>query len=65
MNNLIYFIIFILIASCSYPDIDTVPKFNNMQISLQDSIDICKLGKAPDEDFSECFKELIEITNRL
>ena len=57
--------IFILIASCSYPDIDTVPKFNNMQISLQDSIDICKLGKAPDEDFSECFKELIEITNRL
>ena len=65
MNNLIYLIIFILIASCSYPDIDTVPKFNNMQISLQDSIDICKLGKAPDEDFSECFKELIEITNRL
>ena len=65
MNNLSYLIIFILIASCSYPDIDTVPKFNNMQISLQDSIDICKLGKAPDEDFSECFKELIEITNRL
>ena len=65
MNNLIYLIIFILIASCSYPDIDTVPKFDNMQISLRDFIDVCKLGKAPDEDFSDCFKELFEITNRL
>ena len=62
MINLIYLFLFILLISCSYPDIDTVPSFNNMQISIQDSIDICKLGKAPDEDFSECFKELNEIS---
>ena len=65
MINLIYLFLFILLISCSYPDIDTVPSFNNMQISIQDSIDICKLGKAPNEDFSGCFKELIQITNRL
>ena len=65
MINLIYLFLFILLISCSYPDIDTVPSFNNMQISIQDSIDICKLGKTPNEDFSECFTELIQITNRL
>ena len=57
--------LFILLISCSYPDIDTVPSFNNMKISIQDSIDICKLVKTPNEDFSECFIELIQITNRL
>ncbi len=65
MINLIYLTIFILLASCGYPDIDTIPKFNNMQISIQDSIDICKLGKSEYEDFSDCFDELLMITNRL
>ena len=63
--NLAYLIIFILLVSCSYPDIDTVPKFDNMQISIQDSIDVCMLGKDVNEDFSDCFIELLEIINRL
>ena len=63
--NLAYLIIFILLVSCSYPDIDTVPKFDNMQISIQDSIDVCILGKDVNEDFSDCFIELLEIINRL
>ena len=63
--NLAYLIIFILLVSCGYPDIDTVPKFDNMQISIQDSIDVCILGKDVNEDFSDCFIELLEIINRL
>ena len=65
MINLAYLIIFVLLVSCSYPDIDTVPKFDNMQISIQDSIDVCVLGKDVNEDFSDCFKELLQIINRL
>ena len=65
MINLIYLIIFIILASCSYPDIDSVPKFDNMQVSIQDSIDICKLGKSENESFADCFDELLKIINRL
>ena len=58
------FILFILF-SCSYPDIDTVPKFENMGVSIYDYIDLCKLTNSGNEEPIDCFKELKKVINRL
>ena len=46
MNMFIIFILIILLSSCNYPDIDTVPKFN-LKKSI---IDSCNLLEINDEN---------------
>ena len=31
-----------LLSSCAYPDIDTVPDFKDVKLTLQESIEFCK-----------------------
>ena len=57
MNMFIIFILIILLSSCNYPDIDTVPKFN-LKKSI---IDKCNLLEINDEN--DC--EYSIIINRL
>ena len=61
-----FFIILLLfLSSCSYPDIDTVPDFNDMNITMQDSIELCKISNSDNGQIDICFVELNAITNRL
>ena len=60
-----FIIILFLFSSCSYPDIDTVPNFNNMNITMQDSIELCKLSNSVNGEIATCFEQLNKITNRL
>ena len=42
------------IYSCGYPDIDSVPDFNNLVITDNEAIDLCKLSSKNDIDFNNC-----------
>lgn len=52
-------ILFFILNSCAYPDIDSVPEFDNMYISIQDSIELCKLSNS-DNDKNNDKKDLEE-----
>ena len=36
-----YLIIFLLLLSCGYPDIDSVPNFNNIKLTDEELLDLC------------------------
>lgn len=90
-----YFLLFIL-YSCNYPDIDSVPEFISVNISMEEELDRCKIRnnfkiikkrkylkyymikKLTEEDSKlsfdtfykeqdtiDCFKEYINLFNRL
>ena len=60
---LIYLFIF---NSCSYPDIDSVPKFRSLNITLQESVELCKISNSlKTHNKEDCFKKLKSISDRL
>ena len=65
MSNKFIIIIFLLIISCSYPDIDSVPDFESLSISMQESIDLCKISNSGKENKEDCYKDLKNIINGL
>ena len=54
----IYLIFILFILSCGYPDIDSVPNFNNVDISKENSIDLCKLGNTDKKALKECLNRI-------
>ena len=64
MYKFFLFLLFFL-CSCSYPDIDTVPNFNNMNLTMQDTIELCKISNSDTGEISQCFTQLKQITDRL
>ena len=54
-----------LINCCSYPDIDSVPKYNTLNITMQESIDLCIIANNTRENKVDCYKEINEISNGL
>ena len=58
-------IILFLIISCSYPDIDSVPDFKSLDISIQESIDLCKIGNSDKANKEDCYKDLKNIISGL
>ena len=65
MINKFIIIIFFLIISCSYPDIDTVPNFSSLNISIQESIELCKISNSDKENKEDCYKDLKNIISGL
>jgi len=37
-------ILLLVLCSCAYPDIDTVPDFKDVKITEKDSIELCKIN---------------------
>ena len=60
-----FIILLFFLSSCSYPDIDSVPHFNNMNMTLQDAIELCKISNSDNGQIAKCFEQLNKITNRL
>ena len=54
------FLIFLFfLLSCSYPDIDTVPDFKDVNITEKEAIDLCKIDNSDNEQITECLKNYI------
>ena len=56
------FIILILITlfSCSYPDIDSVPDFNDLKLSKEELFDLCQLSSSDKKDIDACIEEKLK-----
>ena len=57
MKNLYLFFFFIFI-SCAYPDIDSVPDFENLVITKEEAIDLCKLTNTVNKSLSNCWDKV-------
>ena len=53
MKNL-YLLFFIIFISCAYPDIDSVPDFENLVITKEEAIDLCNLTNTVNKSLSNC-----------
>jgi hypothetical protein len=56
MRIILYFSLFLL-ASCGYPDIDSVPSFKNLKLSDEELFDLCQLNSTDKNEFDNCIKE--------
>ena len=56
------FILIFFIFSCGYPDIDTVPSFDELDLTNEESIDLCRISN---EDIVKLNKCLNEIKNKI
>jgi len=59
MIKIFVLIILIFIISCGYPDIDTVPSFDELNLTEEESIDLCKLSSTDKVVVNKCL-ELIK-----
>ena len=55
------FIILLIITlfSCSYPDIDSVPEFQDLKLSQEELYDLCQLSSNDKKDIDACIKEKV------
>ena len=49
-------IFLLLLLSCGYPDIDTVPDFKDVNISEKEAIDLCKINNSDNEQIANFLK---------
>ena len=56
MRIIIFFILFLL-ASCGYPDIDSVPSFKALELSDEELFDLCQLNSTDKSEIDNCIKE--------
>tara|TARA_B100000900_G_C20067395_1_gene508535 strand:+ start:16 stop:201 length:186 start_codon:yes stop_codon:yes gene_type:complete len=49
-------LIFILLLSCSYPDIDSVPNFKDFKLSEQELFDLCELSSNDKNKLDTCIE---------
>tara|TARA_B100001013_G_C24193547_1_gene278431 strand:+ start:127 stop:498 length:372 start_codon:yes stop_codon:yes gene_type:complete len=54
-------ILLFFIFSCNYPDIDTVPEFNSVNITLEESIDQCRLNNIFKPSKKIMIKKYVEV----
>ena len=55
MKNL-YFILFLLLLSCGYPDIDNVPDFKNIKLTNEELLDLCNIKTSDKYNTELCNK---------
>tara|TARA_B100001964_G_C13692696_1_gene362486 strand:+ start:242 stop:445 length:204 start_codon:yes stop_codon:yes gene_type:complete len=64
----IFLFIFLILSlfSCKYPDIDTVPNFDSLNITMEESLDKCKIKRHGINNEELCInEEIISIISRL
>ena len=57
MIKLFLLFIFIFVISCGYPDIDSVPNFNEIKLSPDELIDYCNSNYSNKKNIDECIKD--------
>ena len=54
-----FFLIFLIFCiSCGYPDIDTVPSFEDLKLTKEESIDLCNLASPDKEELIKCIESI-------
>ncbi len=53
-----FYLFFLIIYSCGYPDLDSVPEFDQLVITEEESIDLCNLTNTDKRELSECLKKI-------
>ncbi len=48
--------IFMLLLSCSYPDIDSVPSFKDLKLSEEELFDLCELSSNDKNEIDTCIE---------
>ena len=62
----LFIFLILLLFSCRYPDIDTVPNFDSLNISMEESLDRCKIKRHGINNEEACInEEIINIISRL
>ena len=54
-------IFLLLLLSCGYPDIDTVPDFKDVNITDKEAIDLCKITNSDNEQMTSCIEKINQI----
>ena len=57
MKNL-YLLFCLILVSCAYTDIDSVPAFEDLVITKEESIDLCKLTNTDNKSLSNCLDKI-------
>ncbi|MDC0058020.1 hypothetical protein OAJ21_02345 [Pelagibacteraceae bacterium] len=52
--KIIIALIFVILLSCSYPDIDSVPNFKDLKLSKEELYDLCQLSSSDKKDIETC-----------
>ena len=47
----------LLLVSCGYPDIDSVPSFKELKLSDEELFDLCQLSSSDKSEIDNCIKE--------
>ena len=55
--KIIFFFILLLLFSCGYPDIDSVPSFKDLKLSHEELFDLCQLNSTDKSVIDECIKD--------
>mgnify|MGYP001388883472 CR=1 FL=1 len=55
--KIIYLFIFFIITSCGYPDIDSVPDFNELKLTQEELFDLCQLSSNDKSEIDSCIKD--------
>ena len=55
--KIIAFLILLLLVSCAYPDIDSVPNFKDLKLSDEELFDLCQLSSNDKSESDNCIKE--------
>ena len=55
--KIIIFSILLLLVSCGYPDIDSVPSFDELNLSDEELFDLCQLNSTDKSQIDNCIKE--------
>ena len=59
-----YILFFFILLSCTYPDIDSVPDFEDLVITKEESIDLCKLTNTVNKSLSTCLDKIENNQNK-
>ena len=55
--RIIFFFVLLLLVSCGYPDIDSVPSFKDLKLSDEELFDLCQLNSTDKSEIDNCIEE--------
>ena len=57
MIKYFFLICLFVLISCGYPDIDSVPSFDEFNLTDEELFDLCELSSNDKTEFNNCIKE--------
>ncbi len=55
--KIVIFFILLLLVSCGYPDIDSVPIFKDLKLTDEELFDLCQLSSSDKSEITNCINE--------